>query len=252
MKIHKTLAVSALAMAMLFCPGTADSGKKDDIMVIVPDIRLIDVPTSGILDYYGFLFTTRFFSGGGVMGSLKFGVMERLNLGASMLVEKFIGSESGVKMRSPEIQVKFRFYDGGYYLPGLALGFDGQGYFYDSASKEYMQKSRGLYIAGSKEALWANFVLHGGLNVPDFDDGYVFGFLGANYIIEERFAVMAEYDNLFHSNDPSRFNLGTRFYITPYFYLDLAMRDIGRNDTFPNGAAKKTERIVQLKYNTSF
>ncbi len=236
----------------LLTPFQFARSKDTDNTVISPDTALMDVPTSGILDYYGFLFTTRFFSGGGVMGALNFGVMERLNLGASMIVEKLIGSNSPIKMRRPEIQVKFRFFDGGYYLPSLALGFDGQGYFYDSATEEYMEKGHGLYVAASKEVLAPNLFFHGGLNVPDFDDNYVFGFLAANYVLEDKVSVIAEYDNFFHKDDPSRFNVGTRFYITPYFHLDLALRDLGRSSTFPNRAKRKTERIVQLRYNTSF
>ncbi|MEK7721798.1 MAG: hypothetical protein AAB359_05360 [Elusimicrobiota bacterium] len=43
-----------------------------------------------------------------------------------------------------------------------------------------------------------------------------------------------------------------RLYVTPYFQLDLGMREIGRNGKFSNGDLRKAERIVQMRYNTSF
>lgn len=240
---------AALVLLLACAPAWArDKGEAP----VLPDVEMIDVPTAGILDYYGFMFKTRFYSGGGVIGGLNFGVLERLNLGASMAVDKLVGSDSPIKMRRPEIQVRFRFHDGGYYIPALALGYDGQGYYYDSAAKKYMEKGRGLYVTGSKEVGVPGLALHGGLNVPDFDDGYLFSFLGLNYTLEEKVAFMAEYDSLFHSDHPSRFNTGMRLYVTPYFQLDLAVRGIGATGEYENGVKRRTERIAQLRYNTSF
>lgn len=242
------------ALALLLVPGLALARKDADpeAAAVVPDVEMVDIPTAGILDYYGFLIKTRAYSGGGVIGGLNFGVMERLNLGASMSVDRFIGSDPGVKMRKPEIQVKYRFFDGGYYIPALALGYDGQGYYYNPAAKKYLEKGHGLYVVGSKEIGLPGLALHGGLNVPDFDSNYLFSFLGLNYTLEQRVAFMLEYDNMFHEDDPKRFNAGIRFYVTPYFQLDVAAREIGANDDFSNGWKRKTERIVQMRYTTSF
>ncbi|MCG2727001.1 MAG: hypothetical protein L6420_12270 [Elusimicrobia bacterium] len=251
--LEKIVKLSQISLIMvLVCSGVLYAEKKENKDIIVPDTVLIDMPTAGILDYYGFLIKTRFFNDGGIVGNLNFGVMERLNLGASMNIEKFIGSDSDVKMVRPEIQVKFRFFDGGYYTPALALGYDGQGYFYDKNQKKYMEKGRGLFVVGSKEFGMPNLVFHGGLNVSDFDDNYVFGFLAMNYTLEDQVSFILEYDNFFHSGDPSRTNIGTRFYITPYFQLDLALREFGKNIVFSNGAKRKSERIVQMSYTTSF
>ena len=134
----------------------------------------------------------------------------------------------------------------------MALGYDSQGYYYDSRSKKYLEKGKGLYVVGSKEAGISNLVLHGGLNVPDFDTNYFFGFLGANYTLEDKLAFILEYDNFFHTDDPSRFNAGMRIYITPYFQFDMGLREIGVNRKFANGTDRKSERIIQLRYNTSF
>lgn len=241
-----------VAFMLVLAAVPASAGKDKGETVVLPDVEMIDIPTAGILDYYGFMMKTRFYSGGGVLGGLNFGVMERFNLGASMSVDRLVGSDSDVKMRKPEIQAKFRFYDGGYYIPALAAGYDGQGYYYSPSSKKYMEKGKGLYLVGSKEIGVSNLVLHGGFNVPDFDDNYLFGFLGLNYTLEDKIAFILEYDSLFHTNDPSRFNAGTRIYITPYFQLDLGMRELGSSSKFAGGEPRKTERIVQMRYNTSF
>ena len=256
MKKIRILAVSACVVCLLGSAAHAAKDKEKDKgeNVVLPDVELVDVPTAGILDYYGFQVRTRAYSGGGVVAGLNFGVLERLNLGTSMMVDRLIGSASPIKMRRPEIQVKFRFFDGGYYIPAAALGYDGQGYYYNPDSKKYMEKGRGLYLGGSKEIGLANFVLHGGFNVPDFDDNLLFGFLGANYTLEDKISFLLEYDNLFHPDDPSRFNVGARIYITPYFQLDLGVREIGKHGHFNDALStpRKGERIVQLRYNTNF
>jgi hypothetical protein len=246
--------INAVLVLMLLCaaPAAAQGDKGGGEGMVLPDVQMIDIPTAGILDYYGFMIKTRAYSGGGVVGGLNFGVQERLNLGASMSVDRFIGSDPGVKMRRPEIQVKFRFYDGGYYIPAMALGYDGQGFYYNPGTRKYLEKGRGLYVTGSKEIGMPGLALHGGLNVPDFDNNYLYSFLGLNYTLEGQVAFMLELDNMFHEDDPKRFNAGIRFYITPYFQLDVAAREIGASEDFDNGWPRKTERIVQMRYSTSF
>jgi len=249
----RKLSAALMFLLLAAVPALAEGDKKE--AVVLPDVEMLDIPTAGILDYYGFMLKTRFYSGGGVLGALNFGVLERLNMGAAMTMDKLIGSDSPIRMRRPEIQVKFRFFDGGYYMPAAALGYDSQGYYYDTASKKYLEKGKGMYLVGSKEIGVSNFVLHGGFNVPDFDNNCLFGFIGANYTLEDKLAFMLEYDNMFHSADPARMNAGMRMYVTPYFQLDIGMREIGRNGVFKDVLpvkARKAERIVQLRYNTSF
>ena len=137
MKKRKLLIALLGAVCALNSIAFAAKDKAENI--VLPDTELIDIPTAGILDYYGFQVKTRAYSNGGVLTALNFGVLERLNLGAAMAVDKFIGSDSPIKMRRPEIQVKFRFFDGGYYIPAAALGYDGQGYYYDSVTKKYLE-----------------------------------------------------------------------------------------------------------------
>lgn len=219
--------------------------------VVVPDTELIDVPTAGVLDYYGFQVKSRFVSNGGLLGGVGFGVLPRLNLGATMLLEQMIGTDSSVQMVSPAIQAKYRFYDGTAIIPAFALGYDGQGYYYNHDTKKYQEKARGLYVAGSQEIFCPNLMFHPGVNVSDFDSGSIYMFAGLNFVVKDSFSLMLEWDNI-QRFDESRVNSGVRFYVTPFFHLDFAVRDIGLNRTFENGERQKPERIVQVKYTTSF
>ncbi len=231
--------------------GGESSGKKDAGSTILPETELVDIPTAGILDYYGFLSKTRFFSGGGMLESLGFGVLQRLNMGASIDIERLIGSDSSVRVVRPEIQVKYRFYDGGSYIPAMAAGYDGQGYFFDKNLKKYMEKSRGVFIAGSQEIKLPGMLLHGGVNISDFDSNNVYGFTGLSYSIQESALLMLEWDNI-HKIKNSRINTGMRIFITPFFHLDFSLRGIGRGGCHENGALRRPERIVQLRYNSNF
>jgi len=225
--------------------------RKDTEAAVTQDTDLIDQPTAGILEYYGFTARTRFFSGGGVLGNLAFGVLPRLNLGVSMSVDHLIGNTTPIRLIRPEIQVKYRFYDGGQYIPALALGYDGQGYYYDKSSKKHLEKGRGLYLNGSQEIGIPGFFIHPGFNVSDFDSSGIFGFVGISYTMEDKASLMLEWDNINKINY-SRFNTGLRIHVTPFFSLDLAVREMFRKGVFDNGLQRRPERVVQLRYVSNF
>jgi len=224
----------------------------EDDSVVVSDINQIDIPTASAFDKYAFRFGSRLYSGGGAQVNLGFGIHDRLSLGTSFLIDGLIGNDTHIRMRVPEIDVKFRFWDGGRYIPAFALGYNGQGYFYDSDLKEYQEDEKGLYLVGTSEllpAFFANF----GVNMFDFDTNKVYGFIGFNYTLEEVVTIMAEYDNLFHHvTSQERFNAGLRFHITPEFSVDVAVRDINCSGHYKNGAERHPERMVQLSYDAKF
>ncbi|MBI3565531.1 MAG: hypothetical protein HY079_10080, partial [Elusimicrobia bacterium] len=99
--------------------------------LLQPDVSLIDTPTTAVLDYGGYSSQTRFFSRGGVLAYVSFGVFQSLNLGGSLTVDGLVGDDRTVRLRAPDVQVKYRFYDGDRVVPSFALGFDGQGYDYN-------------------------------------------------------------------------------------------------------------------------
>lgn len=219
--------------------------------LLQPDTDLIDVPTAGILDYQGFSSRTRFFSSGGVLEWGSFGVFQRLNIGASLNIDKLVGTASPVQLTRPDLQVKLRLYDGDRVIPAVAMGFDGQGTLYNRPAKNWNQRQRGLYFVGSQEVVLAGLQVHGGLNISDFDSNAVFGSMAADYNVQDKILIMAEWDNVQDFYD-SRFNAGLRIFVTQAFRLDFAVRGIGQGGEFANGVSRGAERIVQFKYTGNF
>lgn len=215
--------------------GTARAG--------APTVELIDIPTAEAVDHYGYHASFRFYSQGGLLAKTAFGVLPRLNIGFGLDTESFIGSQTP-DLNRPTLNVKFRFFDGKREMPALALGYDGQGYFFNETTDEYVQREKGLYLAATAEAFLPELRLHGGGNVYDFSDDKVYGFAGIDYTYENKLALMFEADNL-HVARESRLNLGGRYYVTPGFSVDVAGRDLW-------AGGRKAERIVRLNYFGSF
>ena len=224
---------------------------RDSAGLLAPDANLIDVPTAAVIDYGGFSTRSRFYSGGGVLQYLNFGVFHGLNLGASLSIDALVGSEKTVRVRAPNLQVKYRFYDGTRVLPALALGFDGQGYNYNQRDKRYNHRQRGFFVAATQELGLPGLQAHPSFNISDFDSNSLFGAIPLSYTIEDKVTLMTEWDNINNFSD-SRFNAGLRVYMTPQLALDFAVRSIGQGGRFPNGDSRGPERIVQIGYSGAF
>jgi len=212
--------------------------------VETPQIEAVDIPTADVLDASTFATTFRFYNEGGIVSRLVFGPFRRLNLGISFDAQRVVGSQDPHLIR-PSVFFKLRFFDGNDYLPALSLGYDNQGYLYQESARDFLQKERGLYVVGSHEIFLPDFELHAGANISDFDNSKVYGFFGATYKIVPAFGLMAEYDNIRDGPD-NRVNLGGRYWVTPFFNVDLAARNVGRD------AARGAERIVRLNYVAHF
>lgn len=216
-----------------------------------PDSDVIDAPTAAVLDDHAYSTRSRFYSAGGILEYLSFGVYPGVNLGASAAVDGFIGDEKNVRMRAPTAQAKWRFYEGDETLPALALGYDGQGYRYNSADRRFNQRQRGFYVVATQELGVPGFELHPSFNISDFNSNAVFGSLPLTLNIRGRAALLVEWDNIANWSD-SRFNAGMRFFLTQNFHVDFAVRAIGAGGAYSDGAPRGPERIVQLKYSNSF
>jgi hypothetical protein len=222
-----------------------------DSALQAPDPDIIDAPTSAVLDDHGYSTRSRFYSAGGVLEYLSFGVYPGVNLGASAAVDGFIGDEKNVRMRAPTAQVKWRFFEGDQALPSMAMGYDGQGYRYNSGSRRFNQRQRGFYVVGTKELGLPGFEFHPSFNISDFDSNAIFGTLPITLNIRDKAELLVEWDNIANWSD-SRFNAGMRFFLTPNFHVDFAVRAIGAGGYYSDGSPRGPERIVQLKYSNSF
>lgn len=205
-----------------------------------PMVEAVDIPTPDVLDPATYATTFRFYNEGGIMSRLIVGPLKRVNFGISFDAQRVIGSQDPHMVR-PGVYFKLRAFDGTDILPALALGYDSQGFLYQESTKEFLHKEKGLYLVGSHEIFLPDFELHAGVNINDFDDAKVFGFFGATWKIVSSFALLAEYDNVRNSPD-NRVNLGGRFWVSPYFNVDVAARNVGR------GGSRGGERIVRLNY----
>jgi hypothetical protein len=216
-----------------------------DVSTTSPMIEGVDIPTADVLDPKTFSTAFRFYSGGGITSRLVLGPFKRLNLGFYIDAQRLIGGEDPHMIR-PSVFIKYRFFDGTDILPALAAGYDNQGYLYQNSLRDFMQKERGIYLVGSHEIFIPDFELHAGLNFPRVDEsGTPFGFFGATWKVVTAFALMAEYDNI-QTHPDNRVNLGGRFWVTPFFNVDVAARNVGR------GAGRGAERIVRINYVTNF
>jgi hypothetical protein len=219
--------------------------KKNDSADMSPMLEAVDIPTADVLDPKTFSTSFRFYSQGGITSRLVLGPFKRLNVGFSLDAQRLIGGDDPHMIR-PSAFIKFRFFDGTDVIPAFAIGYDNQGYLYQDATRDFMQKEKGIYMVASHEIFLPDFEVHAGVNIPRVDeDGTPFGFFGATWKIVPTFALLAEYDNI--QNAPgNRVNLGGRFWVTPYFNVDVAARNVGR------GAGRGAERIVRLNYVTNF
>ncbi|MDD5655789.1 MAG: hypothetical protein PHF00_00845 [Elusimicrobia bacterium] len=219
--------------------------------LVAPETSVIDAPTAAVLDYGGYSARTRFYSQGGLLQYVSFGVYPRLNLGASLSINGLIGDERTVRARPPEVQVKYRFFDGDRSLPALMAGYDGQGFRYSRVERRYHERQRGFFLGATQELGAPGLQVHPSFNISDFDSNAIFGALPFSYLIRDKATVLFEWDNISNFYD-SRINSGLRVHLTPNFSFDFSVRDIGKGGWFADGDPRGPERVVQLKYSGNF
>ena len=56
-------------------------------------------------------------------------------------------------MAVPALQLKLNIYSGSEKIPGFAIGYDGQGFFYNQREDEFTQEGKGVYFVFGKELL---------------------------------------------------------------------------------------------------
>lgn len=197
-------------------------------------IMLIDNPTANILsrvDYVesGSLFNKkkiqvlkrevefglRMYTDGGVLGSITVGIMEKLMFGFSYGGRNLLGQGAAKVNDAPGINLRYVLFPEGANAPGVALGFDSQGYgIYFSNLRRYQNKSKGVYVTASKNldvTRDSGIGLHGGINysleAKDKDDDLNF-FCGATLRVEKNLILLWEYDFATNDNEDQAFGSG--------------------------------------------
>jgi hypothetical protein len=217
--------------------------------------ELVDTPTAEVIDYYATQMNFRFYANGGILSRVGFGVFKGLNIGFSLDVDKLVGT-SNPELRQPALNLKYRLFDGAQQIPAIAIGYDGQGYNYNSSTSSYLEKEKGLYLVFSMETVAKGLEFHIGTNVnfvkeDNKDKAKGYGFIGFDYTIEtneyKMCSFMFEYDNLFQSYKENRFNAAIRMFPAPNLSIDLAARNIVSPK--PDVAS---ERLLKVSYQGKF
>ncbi|MDR1418520.1 MAG: hypothetical protein LBI80_05165 [Endomicrobium sp.] len=212
---------------------------------------VIDTPTHGLLNYGSYDFWFRCFSNGNVIANIDFGVFKPLDIGMFWEIDRLI-SDNNIKAAIPTLNIKFEIYEGSMTLPGIAIGYSGQGYFVDTSLKSgFVQKARGLYVVLGRELIFDGFMLNVGANVNDFSVVKVYGFINTIFpLFNEVVYFMTEYDNIDYFPN-ARLNCGLKLSLTEYFDVDCIVRDcFGKDDTTITRIAN--ERILRVTYSGKF
>ena len=245
--------------------------------------RLVDAPTAGVLPKASFDFDCRIFSAGnpdlgtGVVMGIAVGITNRLNIGLSYGGEGLVGRGKNAKFNSlPGWLVKYRIFEENYFGPGVALGYDHQGYggiadTSDFDYRGYIYKSPGFFLAFSKNYLLlqkVQFGLHSALNYSMEDYKNVKWpnlFAGIDLALNEELAIVFEYDFGFNIKDqvPGKhavyanpregfLNGGIRWAFSPNFFIEFDAKDLLENRKRKNGSTLGWSRELKFVYFTHF
>jgi hypothetical protein len=223
--------------------------------------RLIDAHTAGVLPRASYELEGRIYPSGsrrihgaGLLMGIGVGITHRLNVGISYGADGLVGRGRDIRPNPyPGGLIKYRLFEENYVSPGVAIGYEHQGYggIESNDYRGYVYKSQGFFVALSKNFLLfskVQFGIHGGVNfsfeeiVSDSGGGVRWpnGYLGIDVGLNEELAIAAEYDlalngrDLPGSYDPRDYlnplygylNLGVRYAFSESFYLEFAAKDV--------------------------
>jgi len=172
---------------------------------ILEDIAIVDSPTAGVLPHGGYLFFGSFGPESSILTGLKVGFFDRVLLGASFGVQKFIGRGTMVANDKLGLEVRLRVIDESMRWPAFALGIDTQGEdWYLESDERYERQSKGVYLAASKNyRLIEDFSIHGGMGYSlenrDEAEPNIFG--GFSLELIKGFSILADYNAALDDND---------------------------------------------------
>ncbi|MDR3111930.1 MAG: hypothetical protein LBU55_02000 [Elusimicrobiota bacterium] len=206
---------------------------------------VIDTPTIGVLNYASYEISFKFFSQGNFLPKLDLGVFRILNIGLSWELESLIGNKN-IGIAIPALQVKLKLFEGTMLIPGFAIGYDGQGYDFNSQlDGNYLQRERGVYLVAGKELFLKNLIFNAGISINELSDIKLRGFVNAfAEVIPDSLYLLTEYDNIY-SIDSARLNFGVKFCLTEFISIDTIIRDCFRKSSDIRYA---NERMIRINY----
>jgi hypothetical protein len=172
---------------------------------VLEDTRLIGSPTAGILPHGGYLIQGSVGPESSILVRVGVGFFDRVMLGASFGLQKFIGRGDIDVNDRPGFEFRVRVIEESEAGPAFALGVETQGEdAYLSDAERYQRKSKGAYAVVSKNyRLIDDFSIHGGVNysleVKDERGMDIFG--GFSLGIVRGFALLLDYNAALDDND---------------------------------------------------
>lgn len=231
----------------------------------VPPRRLVDMPTAGTLPRGHYDLGLRVYYNGGGMGYCNIGLSSRFMLGVSYGANAIFANVKPTWNDRPHISLKFRIVDELEYLPGIAVGFSGQGQgpWLESGNR-YTYKSRGFYGVVSRSFYFYKWTSgwHAGINYSTEEDVHedddINLFLGFDATFNYNLALMLEYD--FGLNDDKSgsphsgkgrgyLNFGIKWLFTDNLEIELIAKDllVNRSD-LPEEADQTFARELRITY----
>ncbi len=245
--MKKILSFLLITSALTFAQNTAGDASN------IEPRYIIDTPTAGVLKRGAFSFESNFFQDGGVMFGLYAGALDRLTFGVSYGGVGIIGKNVVTMQKLPGVMIKYRLFDETEAMPAIAFGFDSQGKeTYIDTLERFTIKSRGIFVAGSKNYSFLGFLsFHGGVNwsMEKTDgDKDMDVYAGIEKSLGQELTVLAEYDFAFNDNHGNAYgkgngylNAGIRWSLASGLTLGFDLKNIVKNQnnvTFANRTLK--------------
>ena len=209
----------------------------------ITPVRLVDAPTAGTLPQKTILTETYLYGGGGVVQFVNVGIVNLVDVGCSYGGAGIIGAGKVTWQPHVAFQTRIRVIEETLRNPGIAVGFDSQGfgpYARGSNLNRFRTKSRGAYVVMSRNYhLIGDFGLHAGANYSfETDDGDKDPsfWVGFDKNFGSTIEICGEYDFATNDNNDESMtaNRGylngvVRWYFSQAFMLELDVKNILRN-----------------------
>jgi hypothetical protein len=243
-------------------------------------VKLVDSHTAGTLQKGTYQIESRLYpsgsgdNGAGILVGITVGLWDRFNLGLAYGGEGIVGRGRNAEFNPlPGCLVKYRIFDENFLFPGIAVGFDYQGY--GGIAHEgsfgytgYLYKSQGFFAAISKSYLFAKAIqlgLHAsaGLSMEDLHNvDWPDLVTGLDIGITSKLSFVAEYDWGLTTKDPTfarpgppyarpqdgYLHAGVRLSLSPGFAVEFDARDITENRHTAGGNKVGWSREIKVVY----
>ena len=242
-------------LSLLLLPASGVRGQ------MFEDLNLIDSPTAGVIPHGSYLFESSIGPNSGLLFGVKVGFHDRLVIGASFGIQKFIGRGDIDINERPGFHARLRLLEESVAGPALAIGIDTQGEeAWDEEYERYERKSKGFFAGLSKNYyFFRNISFHGGVNYSlenEYEDSMDF-FTGLTLELFTGMTVLLDYTAAMNDDDGSLpssrtrgrgyLDTGIRFDYRDNLRIRLLFRDLSGNYTREQGVARSLE-ILFIDY----